>query len=87
MRPSDCKRCGLQDWGFGGDPIYLAYQKFQDQFLLSPVRTEDPSEANLFWIPLNLYSYSGGVPRHCCTGAPNVLAPHSWPCPCAAGLS
>jgi hypothetical protein len=30
-----------------------------EQFLLSPVRTEDPSEANLFYIPSFTYAYSG----------------------------
>ena len=33
--------------------------QFMDQLLLSPVRTEDPSEANLFYIPSFTYSYSG----------------------------
>lgn len=33
--------------------------QFLEQFLLSPVRTEDPSEANLFYIPMLLYGYSG----------------------------
>ena len=32
-----------------------------EQFLLSAVRTEDPSEANLFYIPSFTYSYSGNV--------------------------
>ena len=31
-----------------------------EEFLESPVRTEDPSEASLFYIPAFLYSYSGG---------------------------
>ncbi|EFN54895.1 hypothetical protein CHLNCDRAFT_135016 [Chlorella variabilis] len=41
------------------DENYIAYQQFLEQFLLSPVRTEDPSEANLFYIPMLLYGYSG----------------------------
>ncbi|PSC75115.1 exostosin-like glycosyltransferase [Micractinium conductrix] len=45
----------------GHDRIYEAYTKFMEQFLLSPVRTEDPSEANLFFVPAFTYHYSGNV--------------------------
>ncbi|PSC74977.1 exostosin-like glycosyltransferase [Micractinium conductrix] len=45
----------------GHDPIYVGYTKFMEQFLLSSVRTEDPSEANLFYIPSFTYSYSTNV--------------------------
>ncbi len=39
--------------------IYIAYQKFMAKLLVSAVRTEDPSEANLFYVPSFTYSYSG----------------------------
>ena len=39
----------------------LLLLQFMEQFLLSAVRTEDPSEANLFYIPSFTYSYSGNV--------------------------
>lgn len=39
----------------------IAYMKFIEEFLDSPVRTEDPSEANLFFIPMFLYSYSSNT--------------------------
>ncbi|KAI3432363.1 hypothetical protein D9Q98_003920 [Chlorella vulgaris] len=47
------------------DPIYIAYQKFMAQFLLSSVRTEDPLEASLFYVPAFMFSYSsnGGSGR------------------------
>jgi len=32
--------------------------QFLEQFLLSPVRTEDPSQANLFFIPAMLFAYT-----------------------------
>ena len=81
-RHIDCTSATLlQDWGFVNDPNYLAYQKFQEQFLLSPVRTEDPSEANLFWIPLNLYSYSGGAPY--CNQQEGAQHCVPLPAPCA----
>jgi len=38
----------------------LPRMQFLEQFLVSPVRTEDPSEANLFFIPAFTFSYSGG---------------------------
>ncbi|KAL4427766.1 hypothetical protein ABPG75_001855 [Micractinium tetrahymenae] len=43
------------------DPIYIAYQEFMDAFLVSPVRTENPEEAHLFFVPSFSYSYSGNV--------------------------
>ncbi|KAL4434418.1 hypothetical protein ABPG75_000859 [Micractinium tetrahymenae] len=43
------------------DPIYTAYQQFLDQFLNSSFRTEDPSAANLFYIPMFAYSYSSNT--------------------------
>lgn len=39
--------------------IYIAYQKFIEQLLLSPVRTENPWEANLFFLPALTFTYSG----------------------------
>ncbi|PSC75138.1 exostosin-like glycosyltransferase [Micractinium conductrix] len=41
------------------DKNYVAYEAFTEQFLTSAVRTEDPSEANLFYIPEFIYSYTG----------------------------
>lgn len=41
------------------DPLYTAYQKFMARLLVSSVRTEDPSEADLFYIPSFTFSYSG----------------------------
>lgn len=41
--------------------IYVAFQKFLSQFLVSPVRTEDPSEASLFFIPAFTFSYSSNT--------------------------
>ncbi|PSC75169.1 exostosin-like glycosyltransferase [Micractinium conductrix] len=43
------------------DAIYVAYQQFLEQFLLSSVRTEDPAEANLFYIPSMTFSHSSNV--------------------------
>lgn len=43
------------------DWIYIAYQKFMAKLLVSAVRTEDPSEANLFYIPSFTYSYSSNT--------------------------
>ncbi|PSC67269.1 exostosin-like glycosyltransferase [Micractinium conductrix] len=40
---------------------YAAYVKFMEQFLTSAVRTEDPSEANLFFVPAFTFHYSGNV--------------------------
>jgi len=34
--------------------------QFLKQFLVSAVRTEDPSEAHLFYVPVLNYMYSGG---------------------------
>lgn len=55
--------------------IWLQLQ-FMEQFLLSSARTEDPSEANLFYMPLLRSHYGGtsdllfylplGWPRKCC---------------------
>ncbi|KAL4427764.1 hypothetical protein ABPG75_001853 [Micractinium tetrahymenae] len=47
----------------GHDPIYIAYQRFMEQFLDSAVCTEDPSAASMFYIPAFTYSYSdnGGI--------------------------
>ncbi|KAL4449410.1 hypothetical protein ABPG77_007054 [Micractinium sp. CCAP 211/92] len=47
--------------GQNHDPIYIAYQKFMDRFLDSPVRTEDPSAAHMFFIPAMNYAYSGNL--------------------------
>ncbi|KAL4444666.1 hypothetical protein ABPG77_002483 [Micractinium sp. CCAP 211/92] len=41
------------------DPHYLAYSLFLDQFLESKVRTEDPSEASLFFLPAFNMAYTG----------------------------
>lgn len=71
----------------------IAYMKFIEEFLDSPVRTEDPSEANLFFIPMFLYSYSSNTGvgsefdrllwRNCCCIAafhvPAQLAPTCLP--------
>lgn len=43
------------------DQIYVAWKMFLRQFLTSPVRTEDPSAANLFFIPDFVYGYSGNT--------------------------
>ena len=40
-------------------PLPPARPQFTEQFLTSAVRTEDPSEANLFYIPEFIYSYTG----------------------------
>ena len=66
-------------------PALLLLQ-FLEQFLLSPVRTEDPSEANLFYIPAFNYFYSGACG--------DLLEGVGWgsghpavgDCVCAAGL-
>ena len=39
--------------------IYSAYYHFMGQFLNSTVRTEDPSEASLFYVPLLRHHYAG----------------------------
>ncbi|EFN51266.1 hypothetical protein CHLNCDRAFT_141180 [Chlorella variabilis] len=43
------------------DHIHLAHHKFIEQLLMSPVRTEDPSEANLFFVPALSWSYGGNA--------------------------
>ncbi len=41
------------------DPVYTAYQKFASYFSADwAVRTEDPNEANLFYVPALTYWYS-----------------------------
>ncbi|PNH01195.1 putative glycosyltransferase [Tetrabaena socialis] len=50
------------DGHFGRDPMYLAYEYFIQYFLKDDiVRTENPYEANLFFIPMLLYFYIGNV--------------------------
>ncbi|KAL4427657.1 hypothetical protein ABPG75_001746 [Micractinium tetrahymenae] len=41
------------------DPHYLAYAHFLDQVLESPVRTENPNEAQMFFLPVFNMAYSG----------------------------
>ncbi|KAL4421647.1 hypothetical protein ABPG75_010938 [Micractinium tetrahymenae] len=40
------------------DPHYLAYAHFLDQVLESPVRTENPNEAQMFFLPVFNMAYS-----------------------------
>ncbi|MEW5298035.1 MAG: hypothetical protein WDW36_001199 [Sanguina aurantia] len=41
---------------------YMAYMSFRDEFVTDEVvRTEDPSEANLFYVPAQVYAYSSNV--------------------------
>ncbi|KAG2436914.1 hypothetical protein HXX76_006433 [Chlamydomonas incerta] len=50
------------DGFFGRDPMYKAYELFLQYFLTDNVtRTENPWEANLFYVPLLLYFYIGNV--------------------------
>ncbi|KAL4449411.1 hypothetical protein ABPG77_007055 [Micractinium sp. CCAP 211/92] len=65
----------------GHDPIYTAYQKFMDRFLDSPVRTEDPSAAHLFFVPSFTYSYSdnGGIANdHLAAVIHHIKHAHPW---------
>lgn len=74
-------------------PGSLAYRAFQEQFLTSPVRTEDPSEAHFFYVPTPMFAYTytmghgrealllaGGLP--CCWAecgrAQNAAMPAAW---------
>ncbi|KAL4519102.1 hypothetical protein Ndes2526A_g00206 [Nannochloris sp. 'desiccata'] len=50
----------------GHDPIYIAYQYFLDSLIKSNVRTEDPSEAHLFFLPALTYAYTSNL------GNPNL---------------
>ncbi|KAL4421569.1 hypothetical protein ABPG75_010860 [Micractinium tetrahymenae] len=43
------------------DQIYVAWQMFLRQFLVSSVRTEDPSAANLFFLGDFVYGYTGNT--------------------------
>ncbi|KAL4854627.1 glycosyltransferase like protein [Chlorella vulgaris] len=43
----------------GEEHIHMAHLKFIEQFLVSPVRTEDPSQASLFFVPALSWSYGG----------------------------
>jgi len=46
----------------GRDPLYTSYEHFLTRFLNdSEVRTENPHEANMFFIPMLAYFYSGNV--------------------------
>lgn len=42
------------------------HEQFMDRFLDSPVRTEDPSAAHMFFIPAMNYAYSGKRPGPAC---------------------
>ncbi|EFN59690.1 hypothetical protein CHLNCDRAFT_133230 [Chlorella variabilis] len=50
-------------WAYDNDHhiAWTGHDPFMEEFLESPVRTEDPSEASLFYIPAFLYSYSGNM--------------------------
>lgn len=50
-------------WGgwTGHDPIYTAYQHFMEQFLQSNVRTENPYEAHMFFLPALTYAYTSNL--------------------------
>ncbi|KAG2494879.1 hypothetical protein HYH03_007118 [Edaphochlamys debaryana] len=50
------------DGQFGRDPMYRAYEWFMMHFLRdNATRTENPYEANLFYVPMLLYFYIGNV--------------------------
>ncbi|GFR40869.1 hypothetical protein Agub_g1520 [Astrephomene gubernaculifera] len=50
------------DGHFSRDPMYSAYESFMKYFLQdNVVRTENPYEANLFYVPMLLYFYVGNV--------------------------
>jgi hypothetical protein len=46
----------------GHDPIYIAYQQFMAALLQDwTVRTEDPWEATMFYVPALTYGYSSNT--------------------------
>ncbi len=59
------------------DPIYTAYRHFYDAFSADwSVRTEDPWEANMFYVPALVQSASGecsGRRHNMCTAWCNVF--------------
>ncbi|GLC68059.1 hypothetical protein PLESTF_000640400 [Pleodorina starrii] len=69
------------DGHFGRDPMYKAYEYFMTYFLTDTVvRTENPYEANLFYVPMLLYFYIGNVrdPVPQATRTLNYVKTH-WP--------
>ena len=50
-------------WGGwqGHDPIYTAYQYFMEQLLNSNIRTENPYEAHMFFLPAYTYAYTSNL--------------------------
>lgn len=42
-----------------GTALYAAYYKFQESFMHSSVRTYDPTEANMFYVPTFMYEWTG----------------------------
>jgi hypothetical protein len=61
LMPAACFICHASFLGWNQhDPIYTAYQHFMASLYKDwAVRTENPWEANLFYVPALTYFYSG----------------------------
>ncbi|PNH06508.1 hypothetical protein TSOC_007161 [Tetrabaena socialis] len=63
------------------DPNYTAYEHFLRYFLQdTAVRTENPYEATLFYVPMLLYWYAGNTgPQHLQAAAVLRYVQQTWP--------